>query len=138
MIGGINTVNFTFSLVTLYALEKARNGAVVAVLEILKSIDLIGLVVFLAAALIAGGIATFLAMYLTRGFSKYITKINYQMLCVLVISLIVLLVVYFSSWIGLLVLVVSTFIGMLPSFTGVKKSLAMGCLLLPVILFFIL
>ncbi|MBW2996457.1 tripartite tricarboxylate transporter permease [Candidatus Woesearchaeota archaeon] len=138
MIGGINTVNFTFSLVTLYALEKARNGAVVAVLEILKSIDLTGLVVFLAAALIAGGIATFLAMYLTRGFSKYITKINYQMLCVGVISLIVLLVLYFSSWIGLLVLVVSTFIGMLPSFTGVKKSLAMGCLLLPVILFFIL
>jgi putative membrane protein len=138
LIGGINTVNFTFSLVTLYALQKARNGAVVAVLEILKSIDGYGLVIFLAAALIAGGIATFLAMYLTRGFAKIITKINYQLLCISVISLIVLLVLYFSSWIGLFVLIVSTAIGMLPSFAGVKKSLAMGCLLLPVILFFIL
>ncbi|MBR9691451.1 hypothetical protein GOV06_01570 [Candidatus Woesearchaeota archaeon] len=138
LIGGINTVNFTFSLVTLYALQKARNGAVVAVLEILKSIDLIGLVVFLAAALVAGGIATFLAMYLTRVFSRYITKINYQYLCVGIILLIAGLVFYFSSWIGLLVLGVSTFIGMIPSLVGVKKSLAMGCLLLPVILFFVL
>ncbi len=138
MIGGINTVNFVFSLVTLYALQKARNGAVVAVLDILKSIDLTGLIVFLAAALIAGGIATYLAMGLTRGFSKYITKINYQMLCWTVIALIFGLVFYFSSWLGLLVLVVSTFIGMIPSFVGVKKSLAMGCLMLPVILFFLL
>ncbi|MBD3355274.1 hypothetical protein GF361_04785 [Candidatus Woesearchaeota archaeon] len=138
LIGGINTVNFTFSLVTLYALEKARNGAVVAVMDILKSITFSELIVFLAAGLIAGGIATFLAMYLTRGFSKFITKINYQFICITVITLIVLLVFYFSSWVGLLVLIVSSFIGMLPSLTGVKKSLAMGCLLLPVILFFIL
>jgi TctA family transporter len=47
-------------------------------------------------------------------------------------------VFYFSSWIGLLVLFVSTFTGMIASLVGVKKSLAMGCLLLPVILFFIL
>jgi len=115
LIGGINTVNFTFSLVTLYALEKARNGAVVAVLEILKSIDLNGLIVFLAAALIAGGIATFLAMGFARGFAKFITKINYQYLCIAIISLIVILVFYFSSWLGLLVLAVSTVIGMIPS-----------------------
>jgi len=138
LIGGINTVNFTFSLVTLYALEKARNGAVVAVMDILQSISFNELIVFLAAGLTAGGIATFLAMYLTRGFSKIITKINYQWLCVGVIGLIVILVIYFSSWIGLLVLIVSSFVGMLPSIIGVKKSLAMGCLLLPVILFFIL
>lgn len=138
LIGGINTVNFTFSLVTLYALQKARNGAVVAILEILKSIDLNGLVVFLATALIAGGVATFLAMGITRGFVKVITKINYQYLCIGVISLITVLVFYFSSWLGLLVLGVSTAIGMIPSLVGVKKSNAMGCLLLPVILFFIL
>ena len=138
LVGGINTVNFVFSLVTLFVLAKARNGAVLAVLEILKEIDLNGLVVFLCAALVAGGIATFLAMILTRIFAKWITKVNYQMLCILVILLIFFLVFYFSSFIGLFVLIVSTFIGMIPSFTGVKKSFAMGCLLLPVILFFVL
>jgi putative membrane protein len=138
LVGGINTVNFVFSLVTLFVLSKARNGAVLAVLEILKSIDLNGLIVFLCAALIAGGIATFLAMIITRIFAKWITKVNYQILCICVIFLIISLVFYFSSWLGLLVLFVSTAIGMIPSFTGVKKSFAMGCLLLPVILYFIL
>lgn len=138
LVGGINTVNFTFSLVTLYALEKARNGAVVAVLEILKSIDIYGLIVFLCCALIAGGIATFLAMYMARGFAKVITKISYVKLCIGVISLIVVLVVYFSSWLGLLVLIVSTAVGIVPAIWNVKRSNAMGCLLLPVILFFLL
>jgi len=138
LVGGINTVNFVFSLVTLFALGKARNGAVLAVLEILKGIDLNGLIVFLCAALTAGGIAAFLAMGITRIFAKWICKVNYQLLCISVILLIFVLVFYFSSWIGLFVLIVSTFIGMIPSFTGVKKSFAMGCLLLPVILFFIL
>lgn len=138
LVGGINTVNFTFSLVTLYALQKARNGAVVAILEILKSIDLNGLIVFLAAALVAGGIATFLAMGFARVFAKVIGKVNYQYLCIGIISLIVGLVFYFSSWLGLLVLIVSTAVGIIPNIVGVKKSSAMGCLLLPVILFFIL
>ena len=60
------------------------------------------LIVFLAAVLIAGGIATFLAMGFARGFSKVITKINYQYLCISIIALITGLVFYFSSWIGLL------------------------------------
>lgn len=138
LVGGINTVNFVFSLVTLLALGKARNGAVLAVLEILKSIDLNGMIIFLCAALIAGGAATFLALGITRIFAKFVCKVNYQLLCIFVILLIASLVFYFSSWTGLFVLLVSTFIGMIPSFTGVKKSFAMGCLLLPVILFFIL
>ena len=138
LVGGINTVNFVFSLVTLFALGKARNGAVLAVLEILKSIDLNGLIVFLCAALITGGIATFLALGITRIFARLITKVNYQLLCICVILMIIGLVFYFSSWLGLLVLFISTSVGMIPSFTGVKKSFAMGCLLLPVILFFVL
>jgi len=117
---------------------KARNGAVIAVLEILKEIDLNGMIVFLCSALITGGIATFLALFFTRFFVKFITKINYQILCISVIFLIVCLVFYFSLWLGIFVLFVSTFIGMIPSFTGVKKSSAMGCLLLPVILYFVL
>ncbi|MBW2965684.1 tripartite tricarboxylate transporter permease [Candidatus Woesearchaeota archaeon] len=138
LVGGINKVNFVFSLVTLFALGKARNGAVLAVLEILKEIDLNGIIVFLCAALITGGIATFLALGITRIFARFITKINYQLLCICVIVLIACLVFYFSSWLGLFVLFVSTAVGMIPSFTGVKKSSAMGCLLLPVILYFVL
>ncbi len=48
------------------------------------------------------------------------------------------MVIYFSGIIGLLILVTSTAIGIIPALIGVKRSNAMGCLLLPVILFFVL
>lgn len=138
LIGGINTVNFVFSIATFYTMQKARNGAIVAVLEIIESISIREMWLFLAAALVAGGIATFLACYITRGFSFLISKINYKALCISIILLILILTVYFSGAVGFLVLLTSTALGIMPAQIGVKRSDAMGCLLLPVILYFIL
>jgi len=138
LIGSINTVNMLVSLVSLYTIDKARNGAVLAIRELLGKIDFNTLLLFIGAALLAGGIAAFLALYLTRFFILLIEKINYFFLSLFVISLIVLMVFYFSSWMGLLILLVATSIGIVPNIIGVKKSHAMGCLMLPVILFFIL
>ena len=138
LVGGINTVNMAVSLVSLYTIEKARNGAVLAIMELLPSIDVKILLLFIAATLFAGGIATFLALSLSKIFIKIIEKVNYSMLCILVISFIGVLVLYFSSWIGLLILIVSTAIGIIPNVVNVKRSHSMGCLILPVILFFIL
>ena len=138
LLGGINTVNFTFSLVTFYTLQKARNGAVVAILEIINKISFEQLLVFLFAALVAGGIATLLALFFARVFSKFIVKVNYRMLVLSVILFITIMVVYFSGFIGFLILITSTALGIIPGLVGVKKSMAMGCLLLPVILFFVL
>ena len=126
------------SLVSLYTINKARNGAVLAIRELLTAIDLNSLILFLGAILFAGGIAVFLALFLTRIFVKLIEKVNYSMLCVSVISLITILVFYFSSWMGILILIISTAIGIIPNIVNVKRSHSMGCLMLPVILFFIL
>ena len=138
LIGSINTVNMAVSLITLYTIDKARNGAVLAIKEILTSLDLNVLVIFLAAMLFAGGIAVFLALFLTRIFVKVIEKINYSMLCIFAISLITILAFYFSSWLGLLILITSTAVGVIPNIVNVKRSHSMGCLMLPVILFFLL
>ncbi len=138
LIGGINTVNFVFSLATFYTLEKARNGAIVAVLEIIKNINLNELIILMCAALIAGGIATFLALKIARVFSKVINMINYRMICISIISLISALAFVFSGFIGLLVLGTSAALGMIAPAVGVKRSNAMGCLLLPVIFYFLL
>ena len=138
LIGSINTVNMAVSLVSLYTINKARNGAVLAIRELLTSIDLNTLILFLATILFAGGIAVFLTLYITKIFVKIIEKVNYSMLCIFVISLITILVFYFSSWMGILILIVSTAIGIIPNIVNVKRSHAMGCLMLPVILFFIL
>ena len=138
LVGGINTVNFVFSLATFYSMQKARNGAVVAIMEIMNNISFEQLMVFLFVALIAGCIATLLTMYFTRIFSGLIVKVNYRVLCIIIIGFVSLMVAFFSGFTGLLVLITSTAIGIIPPLIGVKRSNAMGCLLLPVILFFIL
>ena len=138
LIGGIGTVDMAVSLVSLYTLEKARNGAVFAIKELLDKIDLNTLLLFIGTALLAAGIATFLALYFAKIFIKLIEKVNYRMLCFFAILLITVLVFYFSSWTGLLILLVSTAIGIIPNLVDVKRSHSMGCLMLPVILFFIL
>ena len=138
LVGGINTVNFVFSLATFYSMQKARNGAVVAIMELIKSISFEQLMVFLFVALIAGCIATLLTLYFTRIFSGLIVKVNYRVLCIIIIGFVSLMVAFFSGFTGLLVLITSTAIGIIPPLIGVKRSNAMGCLLLPVILFFIL
>ena len=138
LIGSINTVNMAVSLVSLFTIEKARNGAVLAIRELIPTIDLNTLILFLAAIMFAAGIAVFLALFLTRVFVKLIEKVNYQYLGLSVIVLITLMVFYFSSWLGLLILLISTAIGIIPNIVNVKRSHSMGCLMLPVILFFIL
>ena len=138
LIGGINTVNFTFSLVTLYVLKKARNGAIVAVLELLQSITFQQFLLFVIAAVITGCIAAMLTLKLAKIASRAIAKVNYQRLCIGIIALITIMAFYFSGIIGLLILITATAIGMMPPMLQVKRSMAMGCLLLPVILFFLL
>src|SRR3989338_6720703 len=138
LVGGMNTVNFVFSLATLYSLQKARNGAIVAVLEIIKSVDMNGLVIFTGAALLAGGIATFLTLWISRVFANFMNKVNYKILALGVIAFIAALTIYFSGFVGLLILIISTSVGLVAPLTNVKRSLSMGCLLLPVILYFVI
>jgi len=138
LVGGINTVNFVLSLVTLLTLNKARNGAVIVVSKLLDNYNIKVLAVFIAVALIVAGIATFLALNITKIFSRIIVKVNYTLLVIIIIALITLLTFYFSGFIGLLILFTATMIGIIPSQLNVSRNHAMGCLLLPVILYFIL
>ncbi len=138
LVGGINTVNFFLSLVTLFVLGKARNGAVIAVLEIIQSVGLKELLVFVAAGLIVGGIASVLALRISRIFCFFIGRLNYKALCLGVVAIVTVLVFVFSGFLGLFVLIVSTSIGLIPNMAGVGKNNAMGCLLLPVLLYFLI
>jgi len=134
LVGGINTVNFILSLVTLLVIDKARNGAVLAVSQIIQ-VNVYTLIIFAAAALIIGGIATLLALNITRIFAKLIVKVNYRMLVISIITLITILTFYFSGFLGLLILFVATSIGIIPGEKGIARNHAMGCLILPVILY---
>ncbi|MBI2652304.1 tripartite tricarboxylate transporter permease, partial [Candidatus Woesearchaeota archaeon] len=82
LVGGINTVSMILSLITLFTIEKARNGSIIVVQQLLQNIDINVLALFLAVALIAGGIATFLTLYASKIFSTIMNKLNYSVLSV--------------------------------------------------------
>ena len=138
LVGGINTANFLISIGTAYMLNKARNGAILTVNKLLDGISLSEMLVFLAAALLAGGLAVLLALKISRIFSNYIVKVNYFYLVIGILAFITLLTLYFDGLTGLLILLTATAIGLTASFWKVGKNHLMGCLILPVILWFVL
>jgi putative membrane protein len=138
LVGGINTVNFVMSFVTLYTIDKARNGAVIVISKIIPEVTLGMIAVFAIAALIAGCASVFLSLKISRFFATMFSKVSYTKVIAGVIIMITLLVFIFSGFMGLLVLLVSTAIGIIPGLTSTARNHQMGCLILPVILFFVL
>ena len=134
LVGGINTVSMILSLITLFTINKARNGSIIVVQQILQGINANTLILFLAVALISGGIATFLTLFVSKIFSTIMNKINYSILSIAIIGFICIMVFYFSGFVGLLILAIATAIGLIPNITEVSRSNAMACLLLPIIL----
>jgi putative membrane protein len=138
LIGGLNTINMVLSFLALYLFNKARNGAIVAVSKIMESITLRETILFFGVALVVGGIAVFLTIKITKIFAILFSKINYKKLLLSIIFLITIMVFILSSqFLGLLILIVSTFTGILPAKLGIGRNHLMGCLLLPVILYFL-
>lgn len=138
LVGGINTVNFVIALVSVYTIEKARNGAIAVVMEIISTIDITRLVLFAAITLIVGGVATILALKIAKGFAKIVEWVDYKYISLGIIGFIAVLSFILSGWIGCIVLIISTAIGVIPQLSGCCRSNAMGCLLLPVIVFYLL
>ena len=135
LVGGINTVNFLFSLATFAAIDKARNGAVAAVEQLIGSVSLPLMIGFIGAALTAGGSAALLTLWCARHASSLVTRINYRALCIGVCALLIVMSVVLSGWWGLLIFIVATAIGMLSPQLQIRRTHAMACLMVPVIIY---
>ena len=138
LVGGINTANFLISIGTAYVLDKARNGAIVAVNELMGKIEFSEMLLFLGVSLTVGGISTILALLISKQFAKWIVKVKYSTIVWSILIFITLLTIYFDGFIGLTILMTATALGLVTSYWKVAKSHLMGCLILPVILYFIL
>ena len=138
LIGSINTVNFILSISALYAIDKARNGSIVAISQLMTGIDLKISALFLAATLVSGAASVYITLKIAKVFSRLMNKINYRTLVIIIILFITALAILLSGPLGLLVLAVSTAVGIIPAEVKVTRTHSMGCLLLPVILYFLL
>lgn len=136
-VGGINTVNLLVSVVTFFAINRARSGAVAAMMQIAGKIDAAMLAALVSAALIAGGISAVMALKISALTANWIGKVNYRILSLALILFVSSLCLAISGPLGFLLLIVSASIGIMPHIAGVGKRHCMGCLLVPVIVYFI-
>jgi len=138
MVGGISTANMLISIAAAYILNKARNGAIVVVNKLIEGIGFKEMLLFIAIALIAGGLGAIIALRTSKVFARYIVKVNYHKLIWGIIIFIAILTFFFDGFLGLAILAISTAIGLIASSWGIGKNHLMGCLILPVILYFVL
>ncbi len=138
MIGGINSINFVLSFISLYVIDKARNGAIVGISQLLEKITLNQFILFLSVCMIAAGLGAISTIYISKIFAKYIEKINYELLILSIIAMVSLLVLLISGFYGFLILITATFIGIIPTLKNIGKTHLMGSLMIPVILFYLL
>jgi putative membrane protein len=136
--GSLNTFVMIFSFITLYSIDRARNGSVIAISKIVESFTFSNLILALAVALTTAGIATILALKISKKFSILLSKINYKKISIIIIIFITALTFYLTSFIGLLILLTSTFLGIYVNLRGIARSHLMAVLIIPVIFYLIL
>lgn len=134
-VSGVNTAKALLSFLALYVIGNPRSGAAVAVDKIID-VGPQEIVFLVGIALFVGGIAAILHLQVGKLAAKHIQRLPYRKMCVAVMLSIVGLSVYYTGLVGLLILGTATAIGLLPPSVGVKRTHCMGCIILPVILYF--
>ena len=145
-VSAVNTSVALFNLMALFVILRSRSGAMKAVEGIIAS-NLteweplanvpLAMSSLLLAALIAALVSVPLALFFGKLFAKYCSKLNYTLLVKTVIIFLLAMIILFSGVLGLAILAIATCVGMIPPLIGVKRVHLMGCLIVPVILFFL-
>ncbi len=136
MLGAINVSNFFFSFATLFALSKARNGAMLAIQDKIfytENTLFYGTLIMIISAGI-GGIS---AIWISKKAAKFLEKNKTQMLSIGTILLMILLVGILNGLIGLITLFFSTALGIFVLTKKAKRSLCMSSLIVPTLFFYL-
>lgn len=134
LVGALGTVDVLISLVTFFSLDKARNGAVVIINQLLGGISVSVLFSFIAIACFSVGLASIAALFASRWYALLVVNINYSFISLAVLLFLFSISFVLSGWLGILVFLTAACIGLIAPLTKVSRSSAMGCLLLPTLL----
>ncbi len=135
-LSGVNTANALFCLISLYIIGKSRNGAMVAVSLITDASQWNNsTVVMLLMIILLISIVSYLLTIITGEWvSGFIHRVNYQRVCTAVLVGLFIMVILLSGWFGLVIFLTSILIGMIPVYGNVRRSHAMGVIILPIII----
>jgi putative membrane protein len=134
LLGALGSASFMLSLAAYLAIEKARNGAMAVIVQ-LTPLSAGIVVACIAAALLATGIAALLTLSLGRKATAWLPRIPYRSTCIGVIIFVIAIVYLRAGALGIAVLVTSTAAGLLPAALKTARGQAMGCLLLPILVY---
>ena len=134
LIGGTNSANLILSMIAAMTINKARNGSTAVIFQLLPAMTVSQLLIFLGAAIVIGLAAVLLTLAIARKFSKFVSKVNYSAVSMVIVAFVSVLVLALAGFWGLVVLAVGTGIGIVANKTGISRGHLMGCLLVPVII----
>ncbi len=137
LLGATNTLVMGFSFITLYLFSKTRTGAAAAINQLINFNSINLLILVLIVVLISGIIAFFLAKFISKIAIKNLEKFNYTKISIIVLIFLSIIVLIVSKFLGFLVFIISTMVGLYCISLKVRRTNMMGCLLLPVIIFYL-
>ena len=137
LLGATNTIVLGLSFVVLYTIGKSRTGSAVFVGEILEKITISHIIIFLITVIITGILCFHWTLFLGKKLSNIVSKLNYTKISIFVLIINSVVVLIFSGFLGFGIFILSTLIGLYGILSGVRRINLMGCLIIPVVLFYL-
>lgn len=125
------------SFITVYTINKARNGVAVASISFLSNINTINLTIIISTVLISTAIATLLLIKFSKIILKNINKIPYKKLSISVLILIITLTIVIAGFWGIIIATLATCLGLICSKLELNRNYLMASLIIPTIFYFI-
>lgn len=129
----INTVNFGLSILTLYVLNRARNGAIMVFQELQLQISLEMLFIFFIVIVIVGFIAYDITLLLGKYIIFFAQRVSTKKLNIIVAGALTLVVILISNLSEIMAYFAATALGILCVQVGVRRVHLMAVLLIPII-----
>ncbi len=136
--GAINTIVMALGFIALYSIDKTRSGAAVAIKEILKSVSFSDLTTIIFTIFISGLISFVIGIKASKLMANNINRINYKTLSIITLTILLIVNLVFSNFIGILVLITSTSLGIFAILSNSRRINLMGSLLIPTIIFYLI
>jgi putative membrane protein len=136
MLGSINVSNFFFSYATLFAISKARNGAMLAIKDKFFATPetlYYGTLIML----ISGGAGGLIALALSKKAASFFTEKRTLLFSVCSLILMAILVGLFNGTVGITAMLFAAALGLFGLTQKTKRSCCMGALVVPTLFFYV-
>lgn len=133
-LSSVNTSNALYNLLFFYLLGISRSGAINGVKSLLGFISLDWFLIFLAVAVLISLFSYIALLHLSPSLSLIFTRLNYTTLNISILIFLFGMILLFTGINGILLFLLSFFVGSALQKLGVKRTNAMSCIMIPIIL----